>query len=214
MSYSDDEQVEALRAWWRENGRSVIAGVVVAIVALVGWQQWNAYKQERAENASTEYAALREQLRAEQPADDVVARGETIIDRYSNTPYAPLTALLLAQHHVATGELDQAAERLRWAAAEADSEPVRRVAQLRLARVLAAQKKFDDALAALEPMPGGAFASEYQEVRGDVLAAAGRQEDAIVAYRAALADQDIIPQRRSIIQLKLNDLGASAEPVA
>lgn len=214
MSYSDDEQVEALRAWWRDNGRSVIAGVVIAIVALAGWQQWNAYKQERAESASTEYLAFRGEIQAEKPPEGTVARGETIIEEYGNTPYAALTALLLAQYHVGQDDLEQAAKRLRWVVEEGDSEPVRAVARLRLARVLSAQQKYDEALAVLDPVPTDAFASEYQEVRGDVLAAAGRADDAIGAYRAALADQDMVPQRRTIIQLKLNDLGAVAEPAA
>jgi predicted negative regulator of RcsB-dependent stress response len=213
MRYSDDEQVEALRAWWRDNGRSIIAGVAIAVVALVGWQQWNAYKQERAESASGAYVAFHEQIRAEPPAEGAVARGEAILERYGDTPYGPLTALLLAQHHVDQGELDRAADRLRWAAEHADSEPVQAVAKLRLARVLSAQENFDAALALLDPVPEG-FASDYQEVRGDVLTAVGRLDDAIGAYRAALADQNMIPQRRTLIQLKLNDLGAGEGPAA
>jgi predicted negative regulator of RcsB-dependent stress response len=47
-----------------------------------------------------------------------------------------------------------------------------------------------------------------------VLSEAGRRDDAITAYRAALQDQNLIPQRRALIELKLNDLGVSAEPAA
>lgn len=213
MSYSDDEQVEALRAWWRENGRSVIAGVVIAVVALVGWQQWNAYRQNRAEAASAEYTAFYEQILAAQPTEGVVARGEAILENYGNTPYAPLTALLLARHHVNAGELEQAAEHLRWVIAKADSKPVQAIARLRLARVLAAQQKYDEALAQLEPVPGP-LTADFQEARGDLLSAAGRADAAIGAYRAALADQNLMPQRRAIIQLKLNDLGVAEEPTA
>lgn len=213
MTYTDDEQVEALRAWWRENGRSIIAGVVIAIVAILGWQQWNAYKQERIEAASGEYHAFREQILAQPANEGALARGEAILEKYGNTPYAPLTALLLAQYHVDQNQLDQAASQLRWVVAEAGSEPVRVIAKLRLARVLSAQEKFDDALATLKPVPES-LAADYQETRGDVLTAAGRREDAVAAYRAALADQNLIPQRRAYIELKLNDLGAGQEPAA
>jgi predicted negative regulator of RcsB-dependent stress response len=213
MNYSDDEQVEALRAWWRENGRPIIAGVVIAVVALVGWQQWDAYKRERAEQASAEYQVFREQILAKPPAEGAVARGAEILQQYGNTPYGPLTALLLAQYHVDKGELDQAAEQLRWVVKDAGGEPVGALAKLRLARVLSAQQKYDEALAALESAPQP-LASEYQEVRGDVLAAAGRHDAAVAAYRAALNDQELMPQRRTLIELKLNDLGVNAEPAA
>lgn len=213
MTYTDDEQVEALRAWWRENGRSIIAGVVIAIVAILGWQQWNAYKQNRAEAASGEYHAFRQSILADPVAEGTLARGEAILKNYAKTPYAAMTALLLAQYHVDQNQLDQAATQLRWVIAEAGSEPVRTIAKLRLARVLSAQEKFDAALATLEPVPKS-LAADYQEVRGDVLTAAGRREDAVAAYRAALMDQNLIPQRRAYIELKLNDLGASMEPAA
>lgn len=213
MSYTDDEQVEALKAWWRENGRSIIAGVVIAVIALVGWQQWGAYKQQRAEQASADYQEFRSQILAQPPAEEALAQGEALLENYGNTPYGPLTALLLAQYHVEHQELEQAAERLRWAAKAGKGQPVAALATLRLARVLGAQQKYDEALAVLQPLPQP-LAADYQEVRGDLLSAAGQREGAIAAYQAALQDQELIPQRRALIELKLNDLGASAEPTA
>lgn len=213
MSYSDDEQVEALRAWWQENGRSIIAGVVIAIVALVGWQQWNGYQQQRAEQASADYQVFRSQILAQPPGEQAQALGEQLVDKYGSTPYGPLAALLLAQYHVERQELDQAAASLRWVAKEAKGQPVAALATLRLARVLGAQQKYDEALAVLQPAPQP-LAADYQEVRGDLLSEAGRRDDAITAYRAALQEQNLIPQRRALIELKLNDLGVSAEPAA
>lgn len=213
MAYTDEEQVEALRAWWRDNGRSIIAGVAIAVIGILGWQQWNSYQQGRIEAASGEYYAFREQILAQPVAEGALARGEAIIDKYASTPYGSLTALLLAQYYVDQDQLDEAAAQLRWVVAEAGSEPVQAIARLRLARVLSAQSKYEDALAALESVPSS-LAADYQETRGDVLTAAGRLEDAVAAYRAALSDQNLIPQRRAYIELKLNDLGEGEEPAA
>ena len=215
MSYaSDDEQLENLKQWWRENGRSVIAGVVIALVAVIGWQQWNEYQRNRAEAASTEYMAFLEDIRKDGAGDAAVQRGQALIDKHGSTAYGPLTAFWLAQYHVEHDQLDQAAKQLRWALDNADSEAMRHVARLRLARVLLAQDKPADALALIEPAPAGAFASQYQELRGDILAAQGKRDEAIAAYRNALADKDLLGQRRGLIQLKLNDLGAAEEPVS
>lgn len=214
MSYgSDDEQVEALRRWWSENGRSVIAGVVIAVAGLVGYQQWGSYQTARAEAASDHYLAFLEQIRGEDPGEGAVSRGEALIEDYGNTPYGPLTALWLAQHHVSEGRLDAAADKLRWAAEEARSDALRRVAQVRLARVLLAQEKYDEVLALL-PAQGGAFEGEAAELRGDALVGKGRTADAAAAYRSALAAESLAPQSRQLIELKLNDLGVAAEPVS
>src|SRR5690625_2253404 len=213
MSYTDDEQVEALRRWWRENGRSILAGVAIAIIGLLGWQQWQAYQEQRAERASVDYQVFRSQILADPPADNALVLGEALLEDYGSTPYGPLTALLMAQYHVEHQELDEAAERLRWAANAAKGQPVAALSTLRLARVLSAQQKYDEALAVLQRMPKP-LSGDYQEVRGDVLTAAGRRDDAIAAYQQALQDQGLIPQRRALIELKLNDLGVSTEPTA
>lgn len=214
MSYgSDDEQVEALRRWWSENGRSVIAGVVIAVVALGGYHQWNSYRAERAEAASNDYLVFLEQIQADDAGEGAVRRGEALIDDYGSTPYGPLTALWLAQHHVGEGQLDAAADALRWAVDEADTEALRQVARVRLARILLAQEKYEEVLALL-PAQAGAFEGEYAELRGDALVGQGQLEAAAGAYRDALAADSLAPQSRQLIELKLNDLGVSAEPVS
>ena len=37
----EEEQIEAIRNWWKENGRSVIAGAVLGLAAIFGWQGWH-----------------------------------------------------------------------------------------------------------------------------------------------------------------------------
>ena len=38
---TEEEQVEALKSWWKENGKSLIMGVVIAVAAVFGWRGWN-----------------------------------------------------------------------------------------------------------------------------------------------------------------------------
>ena len=37
---TDEEKVEAIRKWWRENGTAVVAGLVLGLAGLIGWQYW------------------------------------------------------------------------------------------------------------------------------------------------------------------------------
>lgn len=209
---TDDEQVEELKRWWRENGSSVIAGVVIALVGLFAWQQWQAYQKRTAEAASAEYVTFLEQYQDEEGRAGAVARGEALIDEYGSTPYAALTGLWLASYQVEQKDYAAAAQRLEWVVSHADGEALAAVARLRLARVLLAAGKYDEALARTQPeVPG--FMTQFREVRGDIEAARGNTEAATTAYRAALgAAED--PGLRGVIELKLNDLGASAEPAS
>lgn len=211
MSYTDDQQVENLKRWWRENGRSIIAGVAIAVIALIGWQQWQNYQRERGERSSDEYTAFLREIRKPDAGEGAVQRGEQLIEQYGGTAYGPLTAFWLAQYFVEHNELDKAAAKLRWALENADTDAERHVARLRLARVLMAQQKNDEALALVANVPSDAFASQYQELRGDILSAQGKGDEAVAAYRAALEDSKLDGSRRSIIELKLNDLGATSE---
>ena len=43
---SEKEQLEQMRAWWADNGRFVIGGVLLGVAALVGWNQWQASIQK------------------------------------------------------------------------------------------------------------------------------------------------------------------------
>ncbi len=210
---TDEEQIALIRDWWRANGRSVIAGIVIAVVAVIGWQQWNAYQERTAESASGYYMAFLDALRDEAPEADLVEQGERIISDYGRTPYAALTALWLAQHHVERDELDAAADRLRWVVGQARSEAFVAPARLRLAQVLAAREQYDEALGLLEQAPAG-FESRYRELAGDIQAERGSAEAAAAAYRQALEAPSLDPQRRGLIELKLSDMGVDLESLS
>ncbi|HNE26955.1 MAG TPA: tetratricopeptide repeat protein, partial [Pseudomonadales bacterium] len=49
---TEEEQIELIKKWWRENGRSTVVGVGVALVLFFGWMQWQAYQKKNIEAAS------------------------------------------------------------------------------------------------------------------------------------------------------------------
>ena len=38
---TEEQQVEALKDWWKQNGLAVIGGAVLGVSALIGWRGWN-----------------------------------------------------------------------------------------------------------------------------------------------------------------------------
>lgn len=182
LQLSEDEQSERLRAWWKENGTSVIAGSVLGIAVIGGVNYWRIYKADQAEAA----AALYDRLTAEQGAEAADA-GRRLIDEYSATPYAGKAALFLAAMAFENGDAEQAAAHLEWAVAEAPDPADRKVARLRLARTALSRGEPGEAESALAGMEVGGYESEYREILGDIAMARNDPAAARAEYEAALA---------------------------
>ena len=48
---TDDQEVEELKRWWNENGKTVVAGLVLGLGGVFGWTTWQGYSQTRAEHS-------------------------------------------------------------------------------------------------------------------------------------------------------------------
>lgn len=209
---TEEEQLEALKRWWSENGRAVILGVTIGVLALAGWRGWEMYTEQRALGASAVY----DQLLGDLAADDTAAvleHAEALRSDYAGTAYAGLGALAAAGVAVGTGDLEAAEQWLRRARELAADRHVALLAQARLARVLNARGNPDAALDLLEDDVPPAYTALYAEIRGDLLSEQGDEEAAVAAYQRAL-DAEVGPADRALVERKLNRArgGAGAAP--
>ncbi|HYQ73432.1 MAG TPA: tetratricopeptide repeat protein, partial [Gammaproteobacteria bacterium] len=141
---TEEQQIAAIKQWWKENGSSIVTGVVLGLAVLFGGKAWFAYQERNAQNASSIFAAM---MRAMQ-AGDSLNTGEKagmLLAEYSNTPYAAIGALALARIRLEEGEVDAARGQLQWVLDNSDSEIFHDIARLRLARVLVADGDLDAA---------------------------------------------------------------------
>lgn len=189
---TEEEQLEALRSWWNENGRSTVAAIIIALSAGFGWQYWQGNEVRQQEGASDIYQALLRVMGTQQEGAPEYERGVELAEQlkadYSGTTYAQFAALQLAARAVNNGKLPEAESQLRWALGKAaKGSDIAQVAQLRLARVLAASGDTEQALVILADTGSGDYAASYAAARGDILLAAGRNDEAMAAYSQALA---------------------------
>jgi predicted negative regulator of RcsB-dependent stress response len=201
----EQEQIDALRAWWRRYGRLVLVSVVAAAIAALATAGWRHHRAKANEQASQVFAALEKAARSND-VKQVRDLGQQLVDQYGSTPYAAMGALAVAKASFDAGDLGSAGRQLEWAADHARDENTQAVARLRLAGVRLDEKRYDDALKLLE-QPPGSFAALYADLRGDILAAQGKSTDARAAYQSAL---DKLPPEgmfRAIVQVKLDGLG-------
>lgn len=187
---TEEEQVEALKKWWDENGRSTMAAVALALAAGFGWQFWQEHRTEQAERASVVYEEMLTAVREAAQAGDS-AKLKTLAERvkadYPSSYYAQFASMHLARIAVVEDRLDDAEQELHWVLTRNPETEVRLLAELRLARVKTAQgqpRKALDILSAAEP---GAYEPAYAEAEGDAWLALGESENATAAYERALA---------------------------
>lgn len=210
---SEKEQIERIRAWWKENGAWIIAGVAIGVLGLAGWNWWKSYRIGQAEAASAIYASLSTAASTGR-TEDARADLDRLAADYAGTPYMQQGRLALAGAYVLAGRQDDAASLLEQVMREADDPQLALVARLRLARLLASTGQGDRALETASVTDAGTFAAAFHELRGDVLADRGDVEAAREAYRQALAaveEGGVIDE--AFVRMKLEAVGgAPAEP--
>ena len=206
---SEKEQIEAFRQWWRENGWYLAGGVALGVLGLLGWNRYNAYVDTRSESAAAVYVELRQAVDDDDTGSALSLLNELRGD-YPGSPYTDQGSLLVALMRLDLGQMRAAIDDLRFVVENTSDAELALIARLRMARVLAQEEDYGEALAALE-VPAGSFAARYDEVRGDVHTALGDAESARAAYRAALDAEDPGSVDRYLVQLKLDDLPPPAQ---
>jgi predicted negative regulator of RcsB-dependent stress response len=202
---NEDDQVEALKRWWKENGKAVIGGAVLGLAIVGGWQGWQRYSTAQAERASAYYEQFTQALRR---GDDATAQqqGERLLGEYGDSTYGVLAALQLARIAYAAGRPPEAQERLRWAIANADDPALVQVAQLRLGRLLLDSGDLDGAAELAAKPVAEPYAGEFTVLRGDIARARGDEAAARRAYEQALVEG---VSDRALLLMKLAELGVT-----
>ena len=202
----EQEQLDELKSWWKQYGKLVLLVMIVASFTVIGIQGWRYYQATQALEASELYAQLQGAIGSNdrKKTQDIAA---TIVEKYPRTTYAVLAALAGARAAFDSGDLASAKARLQWVADHAKADEVRELARLRLAAVLLEEKQYDSALQLLNTAHGPALVALYAALKGDVLVAQGKKDEARSAYQLALDKSDAKSSYRTLIQVKLDALG-------
>lgn len=215
MEYeTEEQQLEAIKSWWKDNGSMVIAGIILGLGAIFGWRYYSDYQQQQAQLASSIYDTVLQAALVNGNIDEQQTRVNRLLGEFADTPYASLSALVLAKQQLALGEMTQARQQLEWVINNADRPEMQHIARLRLMRVLFASKNYDEALALASIDYPDSFAALYEELKGDLYTARGDLDKARAAYDNAILHS--AGQANRWLRLKRDDLGEvnRAEPAA
>jgi predicted negative regulator of RcsB-dependent stress response len=204
----EQEQLEALKAWWKDNRNQLLGMLLIVVVAMGGWRGWQYYQHKQADEAATLYQQFIEQL-AGKDAKRVNDAATAVMDRFASTAYAARAALLAAQVNEQGKDPARAKTQLQWVIDHAGESTLKDVARLRLAAVLLDEKNYADALTLLEAKHSDSFDGLYADLRGDVQSAQGKIDEARSSYKLAYEKIDAQSMYRNLIQMKLDALGVA-----
>ena len=200
---TEEQQVEAIKRFWKENGTAIIVGAVLGLGGLWGWRYYNDEQIAAKEQASAAFESQTAALLAE---DANFGQAKQYIDENSDTGYALLMAFQLAQQAIDRKDLSEAEKQLEFAAANSQNEAVNALANLRLARVQLALEQPEKALARAENITTAAFNAQQQEIKGDIYVKQEMFDKARSAYSAAVAANSA----NTVVKMKLDNLALAA----
>lgn len=208
--YDEHEQSERVRKWVREYGFSIVMGVVLAFAGIFGWRQWGEYQTGQAQLASEYYSIVRTELEAGR-VDSAEAQYQAMRDAVGRRAYTALAGMLMANLLVEEGRVEEVVPIYSEILERRKFRALWPVAKLRLARVYHALGDASAALALLEGSPPDGFEAAWAEVRGDLLLADGRVEEARQAYRQAVEKITGDGGNPRLVQIKLDATGPGGQ---
>ena len=213
MVESDEEQLEVVKNWWKENGQSIVIAIALAFFGFFGFQSWETKIKSSGENASSIYQQLLDlNLQETEKKDDAVFElGKRLKTDYEGSIYAVLGSLVIAKKYIEANDLESGIDQLRWALDQDHGDSIEDLIRVRLARLLAASNKLEEAFSILENHePQAAYISTFEEAKGDLFIQTNDLTSAREAYQKAITNKRD-DQSLALLELKLADIPLQKE---
>ncbi|MDD5272981.1 MAG: tetratricopeptide repeat protein [Methylovulum sp.] len=202
---TEEEQLAALKAWWKENGQATLIGLGLGIAVILGWNYWQTYQRMQTEQAANLYGQLVKAAMADQK-ESVIKLTEQMESRFGGSDYTLFSELTEAKTKTEQGDLAGAKHILEKVALAANKE-VANIAKIRLVHLLMANKEYEAALKLIndiDPAKSASFSAQYDELVGDIYVALNRPDQARTSYQSAVHNG----QQSPLLQMKIDDLTA------
>ncbi len=200
---TEEEQLDAIKAWWKENGQATVIGLGLGIAVILGWNYWQSYKKDQVTHASGLYSQLLKAAEADNKVS-VEKLSEQITTQFKDTAYAPYSRLMVAKVKAQQDDFADAKVLLEKIAAVSDKE-LSNIAKIRLVRLMLANKEYEQGLKLIndiDPATSASFSGHYDELVGDLYVALNRLDQARTSYQNALRNGHQSP----LLQMKIDDL--------
>lgn len=208
---TEEEQIEVIKKWWKENGRAIILGLVLGIGGIGGYRFWQSNVKEQAKLASVHFEEI--VVLSKKDKDKLLSKLDSMESQHSGKSYADLAAFVTVKKLVEEKDYQTAAKQLEWIIENSKQDSFVHIARIRLVKILLQINKADAALALIKEIKSNGFDSTYAELRGDIYSALKAFTNAKAEYQLALSRLSPGDRRRSMIEMKSNNLPTSDMPL-
>lgn len=208
--HSEEEQLEAIKHWWKDNSASVIAGLVIGVALVIGYNLWKDHRQHQAEQAAGVYQQMMKALNAKQ-AESADKLADRIVHEHAKTIYSTFAQLTQAKIKTDAGDIAAARRILEGVLASAAEDKFKHLARIRLGQVMLDSNEAQAAWEMVEQVPVkdmGEFERDYQLLKGDIYSALNRRDEARSAYQAARR----LGASSAFLEMKMDEFGSHQEP--
>lgn len=204
MAYTieEEQEINEIKTWWKDNYKSLILVVALALGGNLGWRYWQEHQVTKAQQLSAEYDQVI--YSDTQDAAAKHAQIDAFVNTHDKSVYTVLALLEKAKLEVNNEDYVQAEATLKQALIQAPDEVFSSIIALRLATVQFQQKQLDQALASLDLVKEASWDSRKKLLLGDILSAKGDKEGAKNSYQQA--QQNASALERQWLQVRLNNL--------
>ena len=198
ISDSEEEQVDKLKKWWDSNGKQIIAGAVLGLAGIFGWNYYVDYQDSQALNARALYLSY-----ASDSAN--VGAYDKLIKDHPSSSYADQATLLMAKYLFESENYSLALDALKPLMSRENSV-IASTAALRSASLYLELGQHQEALAVLNMDNANEFSGLFYNLAGDVYLDLDNNEEARNSYALAIENITDNSSLSQLIQIKLDDL--------
>lgn len=201
---TEEEQIIALKEWWKKYGVYIVIGIVSGIIFYFAWSMWHTRSENARASAGYEYQMLVDALLNN---DAQTAQGLVESEKYVQLPmpYGYVEKLIEAEMYVQQSKWDAAASSLQQAQVIADDAFFHQLVSVRLARIYLAQGKAQEALDLLSAQSNTGNAEIYI-VKGNAYQALNDNTNATIAYKEAWDALPSFSPQRQLVAMMLADV--------
>lgn len=202
---TEQEQIQQLKNWIKQYGLTILAGIVLALIASFSWRYYQNYKNKILLHASAVYDEMLA-MRAQNNTEAELTQANKLLSHYPKSPYAQMAAFMLARDAVIKQDYATAIKHLNWVIDHSRNTGIQQIARIRIARIQIADKKPEAALDTLKTINDKTFAGMIDEVRGDAYLELKDPASARKAYHLALQELPNAEVNRPILEMKYDNL--------
>ena len=204
MAYSieEEQEINQLKDWWKENGKTIIVAFILGVGGMFGWRYWQAHQAEKIAQASAQYDALI--YSAQQDEQAKKANIEQFVQANSKTAYAVFALLDEAKKATEKQDFAAAEVNLNQALTQSQDEVLTSIVALRLSAVQFQLGQLDNALTTLNQVKGESFNARKAILTGDIQVAKGDKVAAKNSFEQAQQSGSQLEQQMA--KMKLNNL--------